>query len=535
VKLSAEAMNAALNDFTSLEFSTKKVSLYESLLVGAWLLANNRYPDPKIDDADHAVTALFEILPGEDMGRLRPCRYAWQVAERSGRKTVWNNTTRGKKLATSVFLGDDLREGLLPNAAAVAASNLAGERLPSLDALAVLVTRDHDYPAGADWSDAHAELARRLSLTSSDLAQITDARPLGVPLLGAPEWSAATIPKSLGPEETVTLTAPPPPGAPTATADQVVLDPRIERMLLRAIERAQCVLLVGPPGSGKGVLIRWLVERVRSNPGALGFQAGLDPNLMWRTPDESWSAFELIGGFVPGTGGQLVWSDGLLLTAVAEERWLVLDETNRADLDKIMGPLLTWLSGQGVEIGRTTAVGGTPIHIDWADTPQSQANDPHGQHRPTEFLAGKDWRLLGTYNPLDAQRVFRMGQALSRRFVIVPIPALSPPHFEHLLATRYPSLSDEAALAIGFLYSAHHGESETLLGPAVFLRMADFLVGSSTTTEEEIAEAYVANVGKFVAAFDDATFDALGERIIDEGALTSEQWAWITTQRSILG
>ena len=65
--------------------------------------------------------------------------------------------------------------------------------------------------------------------------------------------------------------------------------------------------------------------------------------------------------------------------------------------------------------------------------------------------------------------------------------------------------------------------------------MADFLVGSSATTEEEIAEAYVANVGKFVAAFDDATFDALGERIIDEGALTLEQWAWITTQRSILG
>lgn len=48
-------MNAALNDFTSVEFSTKKVSLYESFLVGAWLRANNRYPDPKIDDADHAV------------------------------------------------------------------------------------------------------------------------------------------------------------------------------------------------------------------------------------------------------------------------------------------------------------------------------------------------------------------------------------------------------------------------------------------------------------------------------------------------
>ncbi len=528
-------MNAALNDFTSLDFATKKVSLYESLLVGAWLRANHRYPDPKIDDVDDAVAALFAVLPDDDMGRLRPCRYAWQVAERSGRKTVWNNTTRGRKLATSVFIGDDLRQGLLPNAASVARSALSGDRLPSLDALAVLVTRDHDYSAGATWSDAHVELMNRLSLTAADLAQVTDARSLGVPLLGATEWNRSTIPEELAPEETVTLTAPPPAGSPTSPADQVVLDPRIERMLLRAIERAQCVLLVGPPGSGKGVLIRWLVEKVKSDPTALGFQSGVDPNLMWKTPDESWSAFELIGGLVPDGSGTLVWSDGLLLTALSEKRWLVLDETNRADLDKIMGPLLTWLSGQGVEIGRTSAVGGTPIHVDWSTTPESQANDPHGQHRPTEFLAGKDWRLLGTYNPLDAQRVFRMGQALSRRFVIVPIPALSPPHFEQLLATRYTALADEAALAIGYLYAAHHGMPETLLGPAVFLRMADFLVGLPVVSDDEIAEAYVANVGKFVAAFDDATFDALGERIVDEGALPSEQWTWIATQRSILG
>ncbi len=168
-------MNAALNDFRSLEFSTKKVSLYESLLVGSWLLANNRYPDPKIDDADHAVAALFEVLPGEDMGRLRPCRYAWQVAERSGRKTVWNNTTRGKKLATSVFLGDDLREGLLPNAAAVAASNLAGERLPSLDALARWLS-DHRgrQVTLVGHTDAQGSLTANIALSKRRAQSVAD-------------------------------------------------------------------------------------------------------------------------------------------------------------------------------------------------------------------------------------------------------------------------------------------------------------------------------------------------------------------------
>lgn len=535
MRVSAEAMNAALSDFTTVEFSTKKVSLYESLLTAAWMRANNRYPDPKIDDVDDAVTALFEVLPHNDMGRLRACRYAWQVAERSGRKTVWNNTTRGKKLATSIFVGDDIRRGLLPNAADITQTELVGDRLPSLDALAVLITRDYDYPTGSTWSDAHTRLAQMLSLTAADLGKITDARPLGVPLLGTTEWSTDTIPDTLAPEETVTVTAPPNPATPSTSGDQVVIDPRVERMLLRAIERAQCVVLVGPPGSGKGTLIRWLVEKVKSDPAALGFQPGLDPNPTWRTPDESWSAFELIGGLVPDSAGNLIWSDGLLLHSIGGDRWLVLDETNRADLDKIMGPLLTWLSRQGVEIGRTAAIDGNPIHIDWADTPSSQVNHPDGQSRPTEYLAGKDWRLLGTYNPLDAQRVFRMGQALSRRFAIVPIPALSPSNFEHLLTTRYPTLADEATLAIAYLYSAHHDSTDTLLGPAVFLRMADFLGGAPTVSEDEIAESYIANVGKFIAAFDPATFDALGERVIDENALSAEQWTWITTQRLILG
>lgn len=528
-------MNAALNDFTTLEFSTKKVSLYESLLVAGWFRANSRYPDPRIVDANEAVTALFEVLPESEMGRLRPCRYDWQSALNSGRKTVWNNTTRGKKLATSIFTGDDIRQGLLPNAAEITQTELVGDRLPSLDALAVLVTRDYNYPTGATWSDAHARLAQMLSLTAADLARITDARTLGVPLLGAPEWSPDTIDDALAPDETVTVTAPPNPATPATPGEQVVIDPRIERMLLRAIERAQCVLLVGPPGSGKGTLIRWLVDKAKSDPAALGFQPGLNPNLMWRTPDESWSAFELIGGLVPDIGGTLNWSRGLLLSALAENRWLVLDETNRADLDKIMGPLLTWLSGQDVEIGRTSAFGGAPIHLGWTDAAGSSATDPNGAGWSTEFVAGKDWRLLGTYNPLDAQRVFRMGQALSRRFVIVPIPALSPSNFESLLSSRYPNLADEANLAISYLYAAHHGSNDTLLGPAVFLRMADFLDGGLTVTDEEIAEAYVANVGKFIAAFDDATYEKLGERIVDENALTPEQWTWITTQRLILG
>ena len=234
----------------------------------------------------------------------------------------------------------------------------------------------------------------------------------------------------------------------------------------------------------------------------------------------------------------MTWANGLLLDALAEDRWLVLDETNRADLDKIMGPLLTWLSGQAVEVGRTKPHGGAPIRLAWSDAHESTGASPDPDTGlATSFTAGRDWRLLGTYNPQDAMRVFRMGQALSRRFVVVPVPALKPGQFAELLEREQPNLEEEHRDEIVGLYSAHLGAPETLLGPAIFLRLGGYLAGADPQDHPEmVAEAYIANVGKFVSAFDDPTFEALGARVVnEEQALTVDQWTWIQTQRQTLG
>ena len=78
MKLSAEAMNAALNDFTTVQFSTKKVSLYESLLVGAWLRANNRYPDPPSAPGSSLPASALHREEVED-ARARDERFAERV------------------------------------------------------------------------------------------------------------------------------------------------------------------------------------------------------------------------------------------------------------------------------------------------------------------------------------------------------------------------------------------------------------------------------------------------------------------------
>ncbi|HLF43071.1 MAG TPA: AAA family ATPase [Acidimicrobiia bacterium] len=541
MRVSAAAMNAALRDFKGLQYSRAKVSMFESFLTAKWMEANGRYPDPAIADTNDAVSALFDVVPEERIGRLYPFRYDWLGAEDSGRKTVWNNTTRGSKLATSIFNGEDIRQGLKPNASAIVAEALADDRLPSKQALAALLLRNMDFEDNDDWAKAEAQLLTSLAITQAALDTVTDSRPLGVQLLGEPEWAPDEIPDPLGPPAAVTVTAPPatpPTGGMLPEDVTIVVDARTERMLRRSVERYPCILLVGPPGTGKGTLVRWMVNMVAANPGEFGFAPDFVPNPIWRTPDESWSAFDLVGGIAPDENANLVWSNGLLLDAVAEHRWLVLDETNRADLDKIMGPLLTWLSRQEVEVGRANPHGGNAIHIGWADSHISLATATDtATGEPTRYLAGRDWRLLGTYNPQDAQRVFRMGQALSRRFVVIPVPALSPGQFDSLLSDTYPELSDDVRTSIVALYSAHYGERETLLGPAIFLRLADYLDGvADDDISEQLAEAYVANVGKFISAFDDVVFDALGTRVVeDEQAMTREQWEWTVIQRQTLG
>lgn len=462
--IGAEALNAALADFKTLDYQSQVAAAYEAFLT-AKSLAGSGGGAPTFSTVGGAVPALFGVLPQHDLGRLAPFKYDWLTIKDTGRKTVWNNNSRvGNRKSQTLFVDNDIRNGLKPDAAELLGAMLPA-RKPSRQSLAAVFLRDHDFADTDSWAEAEAKLKSTLSLSDDELAHITAAGSLGVRLLSDPAWSADTLNDDLRPPEAVVVQKPPtsPAHVISAPPDQeqlaVAVDSRVERMLRLALTAYSSVLLVGPPGTGKGTLLRWIFDRIAADPTAYGFDVGFAPKPLWRTPDESWSAFELIGGLAPDKDGALSWSPGAMLNAIAEDRWLILDETNRADMDKIMGPLLTWLSKQEVEIGRSAAHNGDAIRIGWATTQQSDVpRDPGGDG--TRYLAGTAWRLIGTFNPQDAQRVFRFGQALSRRFVAVPVPAVRPGQFEQLLGAAYPGLTDEAARAIVGLYTAHLGDEQ---------------------------------------------------------------------------
>lgn len=250
----------------------------------------------------------------------------------------------------------------------------------------------------------------------------------------------------------------------------VQVEDRLWQIILAAIASSAAVILVGPPGTGKSALVRKAIGTISANRQADGL-AGIKPPL-WATPDESWTSRELIGGETVAEG-TIVFRPGWVLRAIAEDRWLVLDEANRGDLDRIFGALLTWLAGGHVAVGvESSAEDARQVELGWTAGPSRvQTVERIADKRPgaIRYLAGEDWRLLGTYNALDAQRVFRIGAALGRRFVRVPIPPISPGLFRQVLQNHAGDLDDELLVKISLLYEAHYINEITRLGPALFL------------------------------------------------------------------
>lgn len=523
--VSQEALDNALRQFWAMkgQLQTRQSSAWEAFLVGNLLQAQFD-GSPTIAQTDDATTALFTFDSSHPKGRLKPFRYEWGDPLSSGRKTVWNVTTRSRDtLAAQLFVDGDIRKGVRPDAVSVLASIATFK--PPRQALSILLARNMMFEDNAGWSDIHYRVSELLNVPADSLKLLTEDVPLGADPLSNVRWSFDAIPDELAPPKTSAQSGQL--SAPRQRSPQIQIDGRLERMLRRAVAKYPFILLVGPPGTGKSTLVQWITDQVALAPEDFGFDANFSPYPIWKTPDESWSSFDLVGGLVPDSNGALSWSAGPLLESVDEDRWLVLDEINRADMDRIMGPLFTWLSGHEVEVGRDKPHGGTSMILGWKSG-DSESND-------NVIGASANWRLIGTYNPADAQRVFRMGQALSRRFVVIPVPAVTPEVFVGILEQDCPSLPKNIRDSIVGLYRAHHANARTQLGPAIFLRIASYFEQSDDVYADELlAESYVANVGKFLAAIDDLQWDDLGQRIFEERILTRESWQWVSMQREIL-
>lgn len=183
------------------------------------------------------------------------------------------------------------------------------------------------------------------------------------------------------------------------------------------------IVLQGPPGTGKTAISKVICDTFNVNQNII-------------TAIEDWTSYDTIGGLFPtvdnfghevvaGRNGLIVKSivdccntitkqklqSGGNITSGGDQQatWLVVDELNRAEIDKVFGELFTVFGSSDSHSEKKLSL--------WF----------HQDAKKKELAVPDRFRIIGTMNNVDKQFVNDMSSALLRRFTFISIlpPAIT--------------------------------------------------------------------------------------------------------------
>lgn len=243
---------------------------------------------------------------------------------------------------------------------------------------------------------------------------------------------------------------------------QLRLRPELYNHLVASLNAGKHLILIGPHGSAKTTLARALCEFASGKrlPGAAAAPPAChDYRLATATAD--WTTFDTIGGYMPDQDQSLQFRPGLFLEAIRNAHWLIIDEINRAEIDKAIGPLFTVLSGQGVDL--PYRVQRQPVRILPPVENRPAVNPPRNWWIPPgvkdddfSYVIHPNWRIIGTMNVYDKSSLFQLSFAFMRRFAFIEVELPGDQDYTQLLndwlKNEYSDLGAELHQAITSLF-----------------------------------------------------------------------------------